>query len=120
MCCDLESCSIQIPPDCFRCCMFDPQNKWQAASIFLAGIVVSLARCWGAVLCRHTALPVVKVLMASRPVLQVIGWTVLDVHRTTRLNEQPMTPEQQRVLTERVQAAEDSHVQQTLQQLKRG
>lgn len=29
---------------------------------------------------------------------QVIAYTILDINRTTRLNEQPMTPEQQRQL----------------------
>ena len=30
--------------------------------------------------------------------IQVIAYTILDINRTTRLNEQPMTPEQQRQL----------------------
>lgn len=42
--------------------------------------------------------------MIVKSAIQVIAYTILDINRTTRLNEQPMTPEQQRQLK---QMAED-------------
>ena len=38
--------------------------------------------------------------------LQVIAYTVLDINRTTRLNQQPMSPEQTRALRELARQAQ--------------
>lgn len=73
--------------------MLDPKTPFQAAAIFIGGIAVSLElqrRYWPSGLTwivPHITLPV-----------QVIAYTVLDINRTTRLNEQPMTQEQLRQL----------------------
>ena len=100
--------------------MLDPKTPLQAGLIFVGGIAVgsfflcqssagflhvdvcALLYCLG--LCGKVRLPCRR--MKYTVCLQVIAYTVLDINRTTRLNQQPMSPEQTRALRELARQAQ--------------
>ncbi|KAK9823148.1 hypothetical protein WJX72_000624 [[Myrmecia] bisecta] len=49
--------------------------------------------------------------------IAVIVYTTLDINRTTRLNERPMTADQTRALAEYVQHVQDKSAEETLRRL---